>query len=337
MSQSQYTRVGGRRGRRRSSSGAIRVVLALGLLVVLAGAAFGSVWWFTTHHAAKTSAQGEATATTTAPKTATVQETTPAKKPPVAAGATTPTPDTSASGDANASPETLAAAEASLAADKRAAVPFPGAPAISPTTPSVNQLHPRHKYIALTLDDGYNYQPALLDLLKQYHVHCTTFLIGSWAASHKSALEDMKAAGFEIGNHSWSHPFLTRLSSSGVASELTRTEKIIASVTGVQAPYLRPPYGDTNPSVKAAAARLGFRIVMWNRTFGDSGRGATPTKLYDNVVNAHGGVQPGDIILCHWGSKPSYEALKKVLPDLQARGFQFVTISGLIADSKGRK
>lgn len=232
-----------------------------------------------------------------------------------------------------ASPETLAAALASTRAAAKAAVPYPGAPPISPTTLSINHLHPRHKYIALTLDDGFNFQPDLLALLKQYDVHCTTFLVGSWAASHKQDLKMMRDAGFEIANHSWTHPFLTKLSTSQIQSQLSQTQRVISSVTGNQAPYLRPPFGATDSHVKAAAASLGYRIVMWDRTFGDSGRGATPQKLYDNVVNAHGGVQPGDVILCHWGSKPSYEALKMIIPDLRAQGYQFVTISELIADS----
>ena len=332
----QNARLETRRRRRRGPS-ATTVALALALLIVVVGAAGGAVWFFLSSHASRQPSAQSSSATASTGGSATIV--------PAQTKATTATPpntsepssttDASTQDAGSATPETLAAAVTSVNAAKKAAVRFPGAPSISPTTLSVNHLNPRHKYIALTLDDGYNYQPALLALLVQYHVHCTTFVIGSWAASNKPALKAMKDAGFEIANHSWSHPFLTRLSSAGVASELTRTQKVISSVTGVQAPYLRPPFGDTNPSVKATAARLGYRIVMWDRTFGDSGRGATPAKLYSNVVTSHGGVQPGDVILCHWGSKPSYEALKKILPDLQAKGFQFVTISELIADSKG--
>jgi peptidoglycan/xylan/chitin deacetylase (PgdA/CDA1 family) len=230
----------------------------------------------------------------------------------------------------------VAASKASELAVAKAALPYPGAPAVA-IQPSINQLKPRHKYIALTLDDGYNFQPDMLAFLKQHDVRCTTFLIGSWAASHKADVKLMRDAGFEIGNHSWTHPFLTRMSTSQIQSELSRTQKVISSVTGNQAPYLRPPFGDTNAHVKAAAAALGYRIVMWDRTFGDSGRGATPKKLYANVVTSNGGVQPGDVILCHWGSKPSFEALKKIVPDLQAQGYQFVTISELVADSKPGK
>jgi peptidoglycan/xylan/chitin deacetylase (PgdA/CDA1 family) len=233
------------------------------------------------------------------------------------------------------SPQTLAAANASAKAVAKAAVSFPNPPPISPTTLSVSRLQPRHKYVALTLDDGYGFQPRFLSFLKRHHVRCTTFLVGSWAASHKQDLRMMRRAGFEIANHTWSHPFLTRFSTSQIQSELVRTQRVITSVTGNQAPYLRPPYGDTNSHVKAAAAALGYRIVLWDRTFGDSG-GHPTAKRVTRTLLRNGAVQRGDVILCHWGSKGSYEALKKLLPALQARGFQFVTISELIADSRPR-
>lgn len=325
------TRQGRRRNNRRGS-----MALLVGAIAVIALLLAGALWWMATsfgkQHATAGAPATQPVAAQTNPSGASA--TTQSAKPAASTNPATDAPTGAADSSGTADASTVVAAEASLRAAQKAAVPFPGAPAISPTTPSVNHLNPRHKYIAITLDDGYNYQPALLELFKQYDVHCTTFLIGSWAATHKSALKDMKAAGFEIANHSWTHPFLTKLSSAGVANELKKTQRVLSSVTGNQAPYLRPPFGATNPSVKATAASLGYRIVMWDRTFGDSGRGATPTKLYSNVMYSGGGVKPGDIILCHWGSKPSYEALKRILPDLKAQGYEFVTLSELIADSK---
>ena len=214
-----------------------------------------------------------------------------------------------------------------------AAVPFPGAPALSPTTPSLNHLHPRHKYIAITLDDGYNFQPKMLELFKQYDARCTTFLLGSWAVSNKPVLGSLNQAGFEIADHTWDHKTLTKLSSSQIKSELLRSQKVISSVTGNQAPYMRPPGGATNPHVKAAAAQLGYRIVLWDRTTGDSGSSKNVARCYMHVMKDNGGVHPGDIILCHWGSKGAYGAMQRILPELKAQGYEFVTISELVADS----
>lgn len=236
----------------------------------------------------------------------------------------------------SATPGELTAQKASAHAVAAAAVPYPGAPPLSPTTPSVGglRLHPKHKYVAITFDDGYNFQVPMLELLEQQHLRCTTFLIGQWMQGNKSIVKRLNADGFEIANHTWSHSNLTKMTPSQVASQLSRTQAVISPITGNQAPYLRPPGGATNPKVKAAAAKLGYRIVMWDRTFGDSGRGATPKKLFDNAMMSGGGVKPGDVILCHWGSKMSYQAMKLVLPYLKSQGYEVVTLSELIADSK---
>ena len=315
--------------RKKSSHRLIVPVVAVSLALIVIGA--GAFVWTRTHAGASAPSTPSATSVSVPSQpgsSGASSASAPASRAPEASAAVT-------SGTLTAADVT--AAKASETAVARAAVAYPGAPALSSTTPSLNHLHPKHKYIAITLDDGYAFQPKMLDLLQQYDAHCTTFLIGSWAASNKPILKRLNAAGFEIANHTWDHKTLTHLSSSQIESELSRTQRVISSVTGNQAPYLRPPGGGTNSSVKAVAAGMGYRIVMWDRSFGDSGRGATPEKLYNNAIVSAGGVKPGDIILCHWGSKMSYEAMKRVLPDLKAQGYEFVTISELVADSKPAK
>ena len=156
---------------------------------------------------------------------------------------------------------------------------------------------------------------------------------GFTAAKYDELVKKLDAAGFEIANHTWDHKTLTKLSDSEIESELQRTQKVISSVTGNQAPYMRPPGGATNARVKAIAANLGYTVVMWDRTFADSSKHASPQNSYHYVMEYGGGVKPGDVILCHWGSKDTYEALKRILPELKAQGYEFVTISELIADS----
>ena len=174
----------------------------------------------------------------------------------------------------------------------------------------------------------------MLELLQKYDARCTTFVLGNWAVDNKATLKKLDAAGFEIANHTWDHKSLTKLSDAQIESELLKTQKVISAVTGNQAPYMRPPFGATNSNVKGVVAGLGYKQIMWNRSFGDSGRGATTDKLYANVVTSNGGIKPGDIILCHWGSEATYNAMKVILPELKSQGYEFVTISELIADSK---
>ena len=329
---SENSRISGRRAARKRSSSRLAAFIgaALGCLLLVAVIAF--TWSKLAPHSqssASTSTKaavvviGSQASSSTAKKSETKATTTEAAAQSAMSIAPTAADDV--------------ASAASKSAVHKAAVPFPGAPALPATTKSINHLNPRHKYIAITLDDGYGFQTKMLDLLEQYHAHCTTFLIGQWAAQNKPILKRLNKDGFEIGNHTWDHKPLTKMSSSQIVSELAKTQTIISSVTGNQAPYLRPPGGATNTSVRQVAASRGYRVIMWNRTFGDSGGGPTPTKLYNNAVVANGGVQPGDIILCHWGSKMSYQAMKRVLPYLKAQGYEIVTISELIADSKGVK
>lgn len=205
---------------------------------------------------------------------------------------------------------------------------------ISSATGTISGLHPKHKYIALTIDDGYNFQPDMLKLLQKYDVRATTFLIGNWASTHKKEVRLMDAAGLEIANHTWWHSFLTQKTDGEIASQLLKSQNLFVSITGKSSPYLRPPYGDTNNRVRLTAAKAGYRLVLWNKTTGDTAKHPTVQHCYDNVMSRFGKVKAGDVILCHWGSAATYGALRRIIPELQAQGFTFVTISELVADSE---
>jgi len=209
--------------------------------------------------------------------------------------------------------EAPAAKPGSSDAVAEAALDFPGAPSITPR--SIASLEPKRKYVAITLDDGYGFEPRLLTLFEKYDARCTVFVLGQWAQNNKKALRRLDKAGFEIANHSWDHKDLTELSDAQIRSQLRRTQKVISAVTGNQAPYMRPPMGATNSRVKEVPK-------------------ASPERSYRSVMQRGGGIRPGDIIVGHMGSDDTYEALKRILPELTAQGYEFVTVSELIADSK---
>ena len=93
----------------------------------------------------------------------------------------------------------------------------------------------------------------------------------------------MVCASESIGNHTWDHKALTKMTTAQMVAEFAKTQAVISAVTKDQAPYMRPPGGASNAHVHQVAASKSYRVVMWNRTFGDSGRGATPEKLYQNA------------------------------------------------------
>ena len=310
---------GRRRGRRRNTSSIIAAWVALTLLVV--GVAFGAfllIRGFATRSqsAAKKPATKVATSTTD-PYSAPDGTTPPADGS--AAAATAPvTPD---SGEAAVAPTGNAVAAAALR--------YPNAPAITPH--SISGIHPKHKYVAVTLDDGVPFDTRILELFEQRGWTATTFLLGTMVTSQPTLVQRLHRDGFEIANHTWDHKTLTKLSESQVRDELSRTQAAISKITGNQAPYMRPPGGGTNTSVKNIAGSMGYNIVLWNKSFADTSGSATPEQC---AANALKDLQPGDIILCHWGRPATYGAMKILLPELERRGYRVVTLSEMIADSK---
>jgi peptidoglycan/xylan/chitin deacetylase (PgdA/CDA1 family) len=210
------------------------------------------------------------------------------------------------------------------------ALPFPDAPAVEPT--AIKSLKPAGRLVAITVDDGIPLDTRMLDVFEENGVHGTAFVLGTFAKSRPDLLQRMVAGGWEIANHSWDHKNLKSLSEAGLRSELDKTQQAISAVTGNQAPYLRPPGGAYDKRVQKIAGDMGYRIIMWNRSLADTSSSATAGQLYRNAVN---GVQPGDIILCHWGRPHTYEAMRMILPELKRKGFTVVSISELIADSGG--
>ena len=120
--------------------------------------------------------------------------------------------------------------------------------------------------LALTFDDGPNpaWTPRLLDLLAEHNVHATFFLIGRFAKVERELARRIADAGHLIGNHTWSHPDLSRLPDSNVLDELTRTNDLLAEITGNPMIYFRPPFGARRPYVLKLARQLGLVPVTWN-------------------------------------------------------------------------
>jgi peptidoglycan-N-acetylglucosamine deacetylase len=125
--------------------------------------------------------------------------------------------------------------------------------------------------LALTFDDGPNpaWTPRLLDVLANYGVHATFFLVGSHARAEPALVRRIVAAGHLIGNHSWSHPNLALTQSSRVAEELIRTSRTLEQIVGRPVRFFRPPFGARRPIVLRTARDLGMTPVLWNAMTSD--------------------------------------------------------------------
>ena len=129
----------------------------------------------------------------------------------------------------------------------------------------------RPRELALTYDDGPNpaWTPRLLDLLAERNVHATFFMLGKFAKPERDLARRVAEAGHLIGNHTWSHPDLSRAPAPHILEELTRTNDILADIAGKPVRYFRPPFGARRPYVLKLARQLGLIPVTWNAMTSD--------------------------------------------------------------------
>ncbi|WP_433467447.1 polysaccharide deacetylase family protein [Spirillospora sp. CA-128828] len=201
----------------------------------------------------------------------------------------------------------------------------PATRAPSPTPPPPRNINcDQVKCVALTFDDGPGpYTARLLDTLKKDGVRATFFMLGENVGAHRDLVRRMALEGHELGNHTWSHPQLTGLSSAEVRSQIQRTQKVIGEASGGIRPTLvRPPYGATNKHVGQA---VGMPLIMWSVDTLD-------WRYRDVARDTRVGIKEpksGGIVLFHDIHKPSVESIPKVVDGLKKRGFTFVTVSEL--------
>jgi peptidoglycan/xylan/chitin deacetylase (PgdA/CDA1 family) len=185
------------------------------------------------------------------------------------------------------------------------------------------------KRVAITLDDGFSRDDTLLDLLEQYGVRCTVFIIGGRGIGTKRGdwIERMDGMGFEVCNHTFNHTPITSLSDTALEKELRDTQKVITGITKKMYPYFRPPSGIYDKRTLGIVARNGFLLINWSNSIGDSVKGNTVPRQVQYVFDH---LKAGDIILAHFGAYNTYEVMKQIIPGIRKRGFELVTISEIL-------
>ncbi|MCI9493938.1 MAG: polysaccharide deacetylase family protein [Lachnospiraceae bacterium] len=182
--------------------------------------------------------------------------------------------------------------------------------------------------VALTYDDGPSiYTPAILDILQQYGGAATFFVVGNRVSAYPDALRRAYSMGCEIGNHTYSHKILTKLSVPEIQSQITATNDVVRSVTGASPTVMRPPGGGYNSTVTSA---VGMPLILWSiDTLDWKTKNAALTQA---AVLNH--IQNGDIVLMHDLYRQTADASAAIIPALVSRGYQLVTIKEL-SDCRG--
>jgi peptidoglycan/xylan/chitin deacetylase (PgdA/CDA1 family) len=182
----------------------------------------------------------------------------------------------------------------------------------------------------MTFDDGPSPEttPRLLDILKQRNIKATFFMIGQNAERNPDIVKRILADGHEIGNHSWTHPQLAKLPDDRVTEEITKTQNAIKNASGYTPKLLRPPYGSITARQKEwIENQFGLSVILWSVDPFDWKRpGAS---VIEQRILA--GARPGAIILSHDIHKQTVDSMPATLDALAAKGYQFVTVSQLIA------
>ncbi len=180
------------------------------------------------------------------------------------------------------------------------------------------------KRIALTFDDGPGeFSDELLDFLKDRGVHVTYFMIGNQVSRYSAQVKRMYEEGHELGNHSFTHPQLTKLSGKAVKKELKKTDDAIYEASGAHPTVMRPPYGATNATV---LANINYPVILWNvDTLDWKYRDAD--YVAEQVYN---GAKDGNIILVHEIHRTTIDGVKKAIDKLLAEGWQFMTVTQLL-------
>ena len=184
------------------------------------------------------------------------------------------------------------------------------------------------KRIALSFDDGPRAEttPKVLEILKQYNAHATFYIVGSHVEGNEEIIKQIVAEGHELGNHSYSHPLLTKKSAEEVYNEVKQTSDLIAKASlGLRPMSLRPPYGGYN---KMVAEQAGIAIVNWSIDSLDWQYRDAAKTIEHIKENAHN----GGILLMHDIHAESVEALPAVLEYLKSEGYELVTVDELMAD-----
>ena len=188
------------------------------------------------------------------------------------------------------------------------------------------------KVLYLTFDAGFENgnTPIILDALKKHNAPATFFVVGTYIESNPDLIKRMEKEGHIVGNHTYHHPDMTKLSSlSAFEKELKDVENAYNNVTGKEmTKFYRPPQGKYNENNLQMAKELGYHTFFWSLAYVDWQENNQPTKeeAFDKLLTR---VHPGAIVLLHSTSKTNGEILDELLTKWEEMGYQFKSLDSI--------
>lgn len=195
----------------------------------------------------------------------------------------------------------------------------------------INGFSVKEKAIAFTFDDGPNsqYTPEILDIFRKNQGKATFFMIGEQMVKSPEIVKAVHREGHEIGNHTWTHPYLTQLSKEDCLNEILQTEQLITDMIGQKPALLRPPYFDYNEQVADIAKGRNYKVI------GAVNAAATDWELpgVEHIVTkTKEAATPGSHLLFHDGfgdRSQTVEAVRQLVTEFKEQGYRLVTVSEL--------
>nr|WP_246079010.1 delta-lactam-biosynthetic de-N-acetylase [Paenibacillus piri] len=184
------------------------------------------------------------------------------------------------------------------------------------------------KELYLTFDNGYEngYTAQILDVLKEKGVPAIFFVTGPYVKDQPELTKRMVSEGHLIGNHSWSHPDMSQISTGRMKEELEKVKQAVANLTGQQTmPYLRPPRGIFSDQVLAFSREQGYTSVFWSIAYRDweTNKQKGREFAYKSVMDQ---LHPGAVILLHSVSSDNAQALAQIIDDARGQGYEFKSL-----------
>lgn len=197
------------------------------------------------------------------------------------------------------------------------------------------------KVVALSFDCawGTDHTDAILSALERENVQTTWFMVEFWTEKYPEFVRKISESGHEIGTHSATHSYMSRLSAEQIKSELDSSSQAIEAVTGKAVELFRPPYGDYDDELISTTEEQGYFVIQWDVDSLDW-KDLSAQDIAMRVIN---GVQPGSIVLMHNNGLHTAESLPLIISALKNRGYTFRPIgemiyrSGYTLDSYGRQ
>ncbi len=184
------------------------------------------------------------------------------------------------------------------------------------------------KVVSITFDCawGTEYTDALLTALKRSEVRATFFMVEFWTEKYPEFVQKIHESGCEIGTHSSTHSYMSKLNAADIKAELSSSAGAIEKITGEKVDLFRAPYGDYDDELIKTASESGFYTVQWDVDSLDW-KDLSASDIAMRVVN---GVKNGSIILMHNNGLHTAEAVPIILETLKNRGYTFLPVGELI-------